>query len=87
MHIIIGLFALVGIVVLALALVLAVQFARLGRELRRVGDDSQTMFMRLGRGMRSLQLAIPFAIAARKKIITVYKKYKKSGSRAKRESR
>ena len=78
---IVGFFALLGLIVLVLAFVLAAQFVRLGRELRRIGDDSQAMITRFGKGLRSLQVAIPLAIAVREKIIILYRKFRSQTKR------
>lgn len=83
MNIIIAFFVLVAIAVLVLAITLAVQFVRLSRELRQVGDDTSLMLLALRRSTRTLQLAVPLIVAARSKATSAYKKLR---SRTKKES-
>ena len=83
MNIIITFSVLIAIAVLVLAITLAVQFVRLSRELRQVGDDTSLMLVALRRGTRTLQLAIPLIVAVRSKATSAYKKLR---SRTKKES-
>lgn len=68
MNIIVALFVGIGIIVLVLAIVLAVQFVRLSRELQQVSDDTGLMLAAVQRSTKTLQLAVPMILAARHKV-------------------
>ncbi len=74
MAIIITFFILVGFAVFILAIILTVQFVRLGRELRQVGDDTRIMVALVERSTRTIQIAILLFAAGRGRVAEVYKK-------------
>ena len=79
----IGLLIVVAFAMSALVVVLIVEFSRLSRELRQVGEDTSLLIGALGRTKRTLQFAIPLFIAARGKLTAIYKKVR---SNVKKES-
>lgn len=54
-------YVLIGLlgITLLLAIILGIAFIRLGRELRRLGDDTESMAARLQRVARATQVALP----------------------------
>ncbi len=51
-----------------LGIILAVMFMRLTKELHQLGDDTEAMFVRIGRVVRTVQVAAP-VIALVKKMV------------------
>lgn len=74
MAIIITFFILVGFAVFILAIILTVQFVRLGRELRQVGDDTRIMVALVERSTRTIQIAILLFATGQGRVAEVYKK-------------
>ncbi len=77
---IIAFFILIGGVILVLSIALAIVFVRLGRELNKVGEDTESMMGKLRRSTRVLQVILPIAVALRGRIARFRKAHLKHSS-------
>jgi hypothetical protein len=51
---------------IVLGIMLAIAFVRLGKELRRLGDDTESLIVRAQRATQTVQVALPLIAVARK---------------------
>ena len=56
------------VVLISFGVVLGVTLIKLGGELKRLGDDTETMVSRLQRSLRTVQAAVPVIALARRGI-------------------
>ena len=74
---------LIGLVVLlvGLCVAVAVVVARLGRELRQLGDDTETMAARVQRAAQTAQAIVPLVALAQRAIARLRPKTKEKSER------
>ncbi len=86
MTFIVWFFIVVAVTLVVLCVALVMVLVRLSRELRQVGESTDSMMQKLTRSGRTLQLVVPLALAARGKAKTIYSRLKRS-SHGKRQTR
>lgn len=57
-----------------LCVILIIAFIRLGRELRRMGDDTATLLQRASRTIKTVQFFVPLLLAVQKRGRAVIRK-------------
>ena len=65
------------VVLISFGVVLGVTLIKLGGELKRLGDDTETMVSRLQRSLRTVQAAVPVIALARRGIDSLLTRRKK----------
>lgn len=73
-------FILIGGIILVLSIALAIVFVRLGRELNKVGQDTESMITKLQRSTRLLQFILPVMVALRGRVTHFRKTHLKRSS-------
>jgi hypothetical protein len=74
MNIVIGFVIILGLLLLGLIVVLAVQFVRLSHELHKASESTGSMFVKLRRSTRNMQALLPIVLLVRARLADVYKK-------------
>ena len=62
---IVGFFIILSVILLGLSVALVIVFVKLGRELQQVSHDTESMLVKLQRGIRTVRFAAPLVVLSR----------------------